>query len=319
MKKLFVIPLALVFMLTMTANITAADEIKIVINGENLAFEVAPANVNGRVLVPLRAIFEEMGAAVAWNADTQTVTATKDQTIVILTIDNRYPTINGKVVEIDQPGIIMQGRTLAPLRFVAEAFGGSVELNGASNTAIITLNIAEAPNNAVSVTAGTGKEEFKKGTVTSSGYVSEYLNLTFVLPDNYVMATEDELDDMISEITSMDQSSLESLSAEMLAASLTGDPNVIVIVEKLVLSNITEMQYLELSGTVIPDNSLNKVTEVEIAGQTYKRLKSTNEDLLIQDLYARKQDDRMILITVTYTAETTDQMKEMMSAFKPFK
>jgi hypothetical protein len=79
-----------------------------------------------------------MGANVQWNNDTQTVTATKGDTVVVLTIGNSSPTINGTQVTIDQPAIVVNGRTLAPLRFVAEAFGGSAKWDGANNTALIT-------------------------------------------------------------------------------------------------------------------------------------------------------------------------------------
>ncbi|MCL1842306.1 MAG: copper amine oxidase N-terminal domain-containing protein [Defluviitaleaceae bacterium] len=48
------------------------------------------------------------------------------------------PTVNGVVVPIDQSGVIVDGRTLAPLRFVAEAFGGTIEWNSETQTAIIT-------------------------------------------------------------------------------------------------------------------------------------------------------------------------------------
>jgi hypothetical protein len=114
------------------------NAIKVIINGKRLAFDVPPQNMNGSILVPLRAIFEEMGAKIDYVAATRTVTATKGDTVVVLTIGDTSPTVRGKVVPIDQPGIIVSGRTLAPLRFVAEAFGGTVTWDGASNTANIT-------------------------------------------------------------------------------------------------------------------------------------------------------------------------------------
>ena len=117
----------------------SASEISVVVDGRALAFDVPPQLVNNRTMVPLRAIFEEMGATIKWNSATQTVTATKDDTVVVLTIGSTSPTINGEIVIIDQPGVIVDGRTLAPLRFVSEAFGGSVEWNGNTQTAIITM------------------------------------------------------------------------------------------------------------------------------------------------------------------------------------
>ena len=89
-------------------------------------------------MVPLRAVFEAMGATVEWNDDTQTVTGTKSGTVVILTIGSVSPTINGNIVAIDQPAVIVSDRTLTPLRFVAEAFGGTVVWDDNTQTAAIT-------------------------------------------------------------------------------------------------------------------------------------------------------------------------------------
>ena len=118
------------------------DAVKVVLDGVLVDFDVygvAPQIVNDRIIVPLRAVFELMGAEVDWDNDTRTVTATKGDTVVVLEIDSTCPTVNGEVIEIDQPAIIINDRTMAPLRFVAEAFGGDVEWNGELRAAFITL------------------------------------------------------------------------------------------------------------------------------------------------------------------------------------
>lgn len=163
-KKLLVI-LTVLLCVFMTAGIAGAsipapgqsqEDIRVDVDGKTLAFgDVLPLNINGRILVPLRVIFEEMGAEVVWDANTATVKATKGDTAVVLTIGDNSPTINGEAYGIDQPGIILDGRILAPLRFVAEAFGGTVDWDGPNQTATITtLNQKEAES-----PAGTEKEE----------------------------------------------------------------------------------------------------------------------------------------------------------------
>ena len=126
-----------------TAVEPAPADVTVTFNGSPLTFDVAPQIIfaTGRTMVPLRAIFEAMGATVAWDGITQTATAVKDDTTVILTIGDNSPTINGVVSTIDQPAILVEevGRTLAPLRFVAEAFGGTVEWDNDTQTAHITL------------------------------------------------------------------------------------------------------------------------------------------------------------------------------------
>ncbi len=98
----------------------------VVIDGQKVAFDVPPIIENGRTLVPLRAIFEKMGAKVSWNADTRTASAVKGDTTVVVAIGSKSPTINGAEKTIDVPAEIIDGRTLAPMRFVCEAFGGAV-------------------------------------------------------------------------------------------------------------------------------------------------------------------------------------------------
>jgi hypothetical protein len=115
-----------------------APEIKVTLDGAALSFEVPPQIINGRTMVPLRAIFEAMGAEVVWDPDPQTVTATKGDLAVVLIIGDTSPTVDGEAVALDQPGVIVDGRTLAPLRFVAEAFGGTVDWVEATQTAAIT-------------------------------------------------------------------------------------------------------------------------------------------------------------------------------------
>jgi N-acetylmuramoyl-L-alanine amidase len=98
-----------------------------------LNFDVEPIIEEGRTLVPLRAIFEAIGANVQWEQSTQTVKAVKGSTEVILKIGSLQPAVNGKIWPLDVPAKIVRDRTLAPLRFVGEAFGGQVEWEEANS------------------------------------------------------------------------------------------------------------------------------------------------------------------------------------------
>ena len=105
----------------------SAPEITVILDGRTLEFDVPPRLENGRTLVPIRAIFEELGASLYWNNTTQTLTAVRNDTVVSLTVGDASPTVDGKVVAIDQPAINVDGRILVPLRFVAEAFNINVD------------------------------------------------------------------------------------------------------------------------------------------------------------------------------------------------
>lgn len=124
---------------------TAPVAPRVILDGKVLSFEVAPIIENGRTLVPLRAIFESLGASVSWDASTQTVNSTRNQTTVILTIGSTQPKVNGQEWPLEVPAKIVNDRTLAPLRFVGEAFGGTVKWDDATRTISINSKKEEPP------------------------------------------------------------------------------------------------------------------------------------------------------------------------------
>lgn len=108
------------------------------LDDKQLLFDIPPIIEDGHTLVPLRPLFEAMGATVLWDQSTQTVSATKNGTTVVLQIGSTSPTINGQVKQLEVSARIVNGRTLAPLRFVAEAFGASVGWESTTQTITIT-------------------------------------------------------------------------------------------------------------------------------------------------------------------------------------
>lgn len=117
---------------------THADSIRVVLDGQELAFEVAPMIEDGRTLVPLRAILTPLGATFSWDEPSRTVTAEVAGTEVRLTLDKWLATVNGEVVALDTPAKSVDGRTLVPLRFFAESFGFRVGWDEESRTVAIS-------------------------------------------------------------------------------------------------------------------------------------------------------------------------------------
>ncbi|MEQ8200771.1 MAG: copper amine oxidase N-terminal domain-containing protein [Syntrophomonadaceae bacterium] len=138
-----VLPLILVFALLLVSPVMAAAP-SVQLDGKQLTFEVPPIIENGRTLVPLRAIFEAMGAQVSWDQLTNTATASKGDKTIVLQIGSPTATINGQIKRLDVPAKIVNGRTLAPLRFVGEAFGGTVGWD--PSTYMITLISTSDPS-----------------------------------------------------------------------------------------------------------------------------------------------------------------------------
>ena len=144
------IKLILVFSILATLfifNSVFAADVDVQLNGEIIDFTDSDGNkvnaqiINDRTMVPLRKIFEELGCEIIWNANTRSVMATKDNKQVILQIDNREASKfeNGieQKIKLDVAPMIVNDRTLVPLRFIAESLGKQVGWDASSYTAVI--------------------------------------------------------------------------------------------------------------------------------------------------------------------------------------
>lgn len=107
-----------------------AQPIRVFIDGLPVISETSPLLQDGRVLVPFRAVAESLQADVVWNSNLRTVTARQGGNTVELQIGNRTARNNGQAVMLDVPPMIVQGRTLIPLRFFSEALGCQVTWDG---------------------------------------------------------------------------------------------------------------------------------------------------------------------------------------------
>ncbi|MGM0395985.1 MAG: copper amine oxidase N-terminal domain-containing protein [Bacillota bacterium] len=105
---------------------TRSEEIRVIIDGKQVEFDVAPRISGGRTLVPMRAIFEEFGLEVSWNEAERTVTGEGEGLNVQFVIDSNLATVNGLVHTLDVPAMIIEGRTMVPLRFLSESLGYNV-------------------------------------------------------------------------------------------------------------------------------------------------------------------------------------------------
>lgn len=112
--------------------------IRVTINGSEIEFDQPPIMQNDRTLVPLRAIFEALGATVTWDDSLQSVSASKNDIKITLNIGKKQMYINDKMIELDVPPQLIGGRTLVPVRAVSEAFGCDVKWDDSTQTVIIT-------------------------------------------------------------------------------------------------------------------------------------------------------------------------------------
>lgn len=120
-----------------------AQNIKVSVDGQPVEFRGQdPTYTNGRVLVPLRGVFEELGATVQWNPAGRMVIATSPGTDIRLRIGDRRARVNGEWQELDVPARIVNGSTMVPLRFLSEALGADVNWNAYDSHVIITTTSA---------------------------------------------------------------------------------------------------------------------------------------------------------------------------------
>ena len=115
-----------------------APPIKVVLNGSPLTFTgTPPLQINGSTLVPMRGIFEALGATVKFDKASQTVYGQKGATSIVLPLGALTATVNGQPQTLPVPAKLINGTTLVPLRFISQALGASVAWQPASSTVTI--------------------------------------------------------------------------------------------------------------------------------------------------------------------------------------
>ena len=131
--------MALLAILSAPAMAYAAEDISVTIDGRRVVFGAqSPVIVDGRVLVPVRGVFEHLGFTVDWNDNLRRVTLTSDAHTVILTIGSADFTTNGRSHALDVPAQIIGGSTMIPMRAVIESVGYSVDWNAVTRTVIVS-------------------------------------------------------------------------------------------------------------------------------------------------------------------------------------
>jgi len=110
-------------------------------DGVTTAIDAAPAIVEGRTLLPLRFAALAVGVNeddILWDSVRRTVTLLRGDRVVQLRIGDRNMTINGVVVPLEVPASIQNGRTVLPIRAIAQALRASVVWDGTARTVTVT-------------------------------------------------------------------------------------------------------------------------------------------------------------------------------------
>lgn len=137
MKK-FSVALIVLGMLAVSGTAVYAADVNVVINNEPVASDVpAQITAESRTVVPLRVISEKLGAEVDWDPETKTVFITGADSSICLSVGNKDVKMNDDIITLDSPAQIIEGRTMVPLRAVAEFFGCQVDWDAETKTVYI--------------------------------------------------------------------------------------------------------------------------------------------------------------------------------------
>lgn len=148
MKKLLILLLCFIMVFPVSAFAAENDEISVLVSGSKLEFDVQPQIIDGRTMVPMRKIFEALGANVQWVGEANLIIATKGLNIMAMEIGkNTFSVTNiatqeTKNIELDVSPVIIDSRTLVPVRAISEALNMKVDWDNETRTVLIE-NISE--------------------------------------------------------------------------------------------------------------------------------------------------------------------------------
>ncbi len=143
MKKWLILVSVLLAMLFALPALASGNYVDIIVDGSKINFPDQKPFIDsktGRTYVPVRFVAEALGAKVNWIADTQTVVIEKDDKTVRIRIGSNSPTVNNDFIIIDAPAMLVDNRTMVPLRFVSQVLGSAVDWEEATRSVIITYN-----------------------------------------------------------------------------------------------------------------------------------------------------------------------------------
>jgi len=135
---------------------------KIAVSGSALNLERAPVTINGRLVVPARSVFSQVGAKVDWYEARNRLVITKGNDEIIMYIGYINCYVNGVIKKMEAPAILFNGTVMVPVRFVAETFNVSVGWSGKNST----VYLGEMPKEVIEeIPASGGGSSSVKGRV----------------------------------------------------------------------------------------------------------------------------------------------------------
>lgn len=151
-----------------------AGDISVSLNGENVEFATqSPVIVEGRTLIPLRGVFEQLGYEISWDNESKTATFVKDETTVKVSVNSKSFTVNDSDVALDVPAQIVNGSMMLPLRAIGEATGLDVDWDGESKTVFLGSSAPTTEATTETTTETTTEKATETTTIASNGKLTD--------------------------------------------------------------------------------------------------------------------------------------------------
>jgi N-acetylmuramoyl-L-alanine amidase len=144
-KSVYTFLAALFFLLSFPHLGHAEEAIPLFLNGKPIVSTVPAQNIKGTTMVPIRVISEKLGAVVGWNDKEKKVTVTKDALTIVMQLNKKTVSVNGKSSQLIEAPLNMKGTALLPLRFLAESLGLKVKWNEQARSVELTKIVIEPP------------------------------------------------------------------------------------------------------------------------------------------------------------------------------
>lgn len=199
------------------------DDITVFVDGEQVIFDTKPIIRDSRTLVPVRGVFEKLGATVDWNSQTNQVIVKDDIMELLLQIGNDAVLVDGEVNFLDTRSMIIDDRTMVPLRFIAETLGYKVSWNGVTHRIDIETQELVKDTDKGLPTVGSSK-----GLYELLGYshnLNHYIQSRFMFED--VMPIEVDVDfdraEILEDSIAVDNSQSEPAMEESVESKASED------------------------------------------------------------------------------------------------
>jgi hypothetical protein len=257
-KLLSLIGVSLLALVLAVPALAAEKPITVYINNSNLTFTAGtPYLKDNTVLVPFRVVFEKLGLQVLWDSKSGTVTGTGDGLNISLKVGSKRATVNGTVKQLTVAPVSTAGTTYIPLRFIAEATGGTAVWDSASRSVKIT----------VPQSSSSDEQDITALIQLSNKYYNEEKAISFY---SLVDSESDNMESVADMNSLFELYDLKNTIESLKILSLAGDEATVYTVESSVRTGgyyIPDEQFEYLYTLVRKDGSW-KISEMEVQDST---------------------------------------------------